>query len=254
MKRLTLPFQLVWRVLFFLNACITFGLLYPLFVVLLSKPQWYRKAFRLKKVWARLILHNVGIFFTIEKKGSFGDGPYVYAPNHTSYLDIIISYLIIPTYFHYMGKVELTRWFMFNIFFKGMNIPVQRGHLRSSYNAYNRAADDVDKGISIAIFPEGMIPDDTPKLARFKNGAFKLAIEKQVPIVPIIFINGWKILPANDNRLNGGRPGFVHCIILDPIETKGMTDADMSTLRDKMHAMMEGVLREREKDYPAAVA
>lgn len=249
-KYITLPFQLVWRTIFFLNACVTFGILYPLFVLFLSKKKWYPLAFRLKKVWARLMLHPVGLFFTIERRGDYSNGPYVYAPNHTSYLDIILSYLIMPTYFHYMGKVELSKWFMFNIFFKDMNIPVERGHLRSSYKAYVRSVEDITNGISVGIFPEGLIPDDTPLLARFKNGPFKLAIEKQVPIVPITFINGWKLLPANDNRLNGGMPGVVKVILHEPIETKGMTEDDVSALRERVYHIINDTLIAEVKGYP----
>lgn len=197
-----------------------------------------------------MLLHDVGLFFTIERRGSYDNGPYVYCPNHTSYLDIIISYLVIPTYFHYMGKVELTRWFMFNIFFKGMNIPVQRGNLRSSYDAYMRSVNDVSNGTSISIFPEGLIPNDTPLLARFKNGPFKLAIEKQVPIVPITFINGWKLLPANDNRLKGGMPGIVKVILHEPIETKGLTERDVSVLREQVYHLINDTLKEEVQGYP----
>ena len=197
-----------------------------------------------------MLLYIPGVFFTVERRGTLGPGPYVFCPNHTSYLDIMISYLVFPDYFHYMGKVELSHWFMFNIFFKGMNIPVNRESLRGSYSAYQRAVDDLGKGISIAIYPEALIPEDTPNLGRFKNGAFKLAIEKQTPIVPIVFLNGWKLLPANENRMKGGGPGTVKVIVHEAVETKGLTMDDVSELREKVYNIINDTLKEEVEGYP----
>lgn len=93
-------------------------------------------------------------------------------------------YNVIPEYFLFMGKYELLRWPLFNMFFKDMNIAVNRGSHVEAAKAFRRAANALDRGTSLALFPEGTIPVFTPRLKPFKDGAFKLAIEKQVPIVP----------------------------------------------------------------------
>jgi len=153
-------------------------------------------------------------------------------------------YLVVPIYFHFMGKAELQRVPLFSKFFERMNILVDRSSIIASHRAFVRAGADIDKGISIAIFPEATIPDSAPHLGRFKNGAFRLAIEKQTPILPVVFLNNWKILPDNKLKKTGGRPGCARILILDPVETKGLTDKDDTALRHKVYAIIDAALQE----------
>jgi 1-acyl-sn-glycerol-3-phosphate acyltransferase len=105
-----------------------------------------------------------------------------------------------------------------------------------------RAGADLDKGISIAIFPEATIPASAPRLGRLKNGAFKLAIEKQVPIVPVVFIDNWRLLPDGDRKKTGGTPGISRVHIHHPIQTTGMSENDLEALKRQVHGLIEGTL------------
>jgi len=179
--------------------------------------------FRLKRIWGCSILIGSGIPYTIKHEKKLDKNrAYIFCPNHFSYLDIVLIYVAIPIYFHTMGKAELKKVPLFNRFFKRMNIPVNRESVTDSHRAFMRAGSDLDKGISITLFPEGGIQSHFPQMARFKNGPFRLAIEKQVPIVPISFLDNWLLLP-DDFRRSVGRPGLSRVIIHEPIETKGMT-------------------------------
>ena len=80
-----------------------------------------------------------------------------------------------------MGKAELRKVPLFRKFFDRMNIPVNRKSVLDSHRAFMRAGSDIDKGISVALFPEGTIHHNGPVIGRFKNGPFRLAIEKQIP-------------------------------------------------------------------------
>ena len=192
----------IWCAWFFLVGASSFILLYPLFFILLRKRSWFRYAFRLKKVWAHIMLFGSGIFYKIKKEGVIDrKRSYVICPNHTSYLDIVLTNIAFSNYFHFMGKAELQTIPLFNIFFKRMNIPVDRTSITSSHKAFNRAKQDIEKGISIAIYPEGTIPESAPDLGPFKNGAFKLAIEMQIPIVPITYLDNWKIFPDKKDMI-----------------------------------------------------
>ena len=72
-------------------------------------------------------------------------------------------------------------------------------------------------------------PFDTPKLAPFKNGPFKLAIAAQAPVVPITFVHNWKLLPPWPTLAGpGGRPGFSFVKMHKPIPTDGMTEDDVA--------------------------
>ena len=234
----------LWRIIFFINAFITFLPFYPLFLLTVYHPPFFRIAFALKRVWAFFMIYPMGIWLKKEFEEKLPKGTYVFVPNHTSYLDIIISYLIIPQYFIYVGKVELLNWKFFRIFFQKMNIPVDRENLKRTYNSWARAEDLLKEGTSIGIYPEGRIPFDVPNIGPFKNGPFKLALGAQVPLVPITFVHNWKLLPAWPTMWSeGGRPGFSYVKIHKPIPTAGMTEANLGTLRKQVRDIMDQELQ-----------
>jgi 1-acyl-sn-glycerol-3-phosphate acyltransferase len=245
MHLLRILLQKTWRFLFFVNGVITFFVFFPFFYIFLSREKWFEYVFRLKKMWGWCLIYFVGIRHRIIRQADFDPRrTYVICGNHASYLDIILMYLVVPGYFHFMGKAELQRVPFFNRFFKRMNILVDRGSIISSHRAFLRAGSDIDKGISIAIFPEATIPESAPRLGRFKNGAFRLAIEKQTPILPVVFLDNWKILPDNKMKKLGGRPGLSRIMILDPVETAGMKDSDLPELRQRVFTKIDTALKE----------
>jgi 1-acyl-sn-glycerol-3-phosphate acyltransferase len=141
-----------------------------------------------------------------------------------------------------MGKYELLKWPLFNIFFKDMNIAVNRGSHIEAAKAFRRAAQAMDRGTSIALFPEGGIPPFTPRMKPFKDGAFRLAIEKQVPIVPMTFVNHWKLFGEPTELLSRARPGVARAVVHAPIPTTGLTEADLVDLRRRVYEVIEGPL------------
>ena len=245
MNFLSLLLRKTWRALFFLNGIITFIIMFPVFYVLLLKEKWFKTVFKLKRFWAKLIIFNVGIRYRIidlNKKEL--PQPCVICPNHTSFLDIVMTYIVFSRYFHFMGKAELKKVPLFNKFFDRMNILVDRGSIMGSHRAFTRASSDIEKGVSIAIFPEATIPESSPHLGRLKNGAFKLAIENQVPIIPVVFIDNWKLLPDGILRKTGGAPGLSRVVIHEPIHTMGMTELNLNELKSKYSQVMNHTLNE----------
>jgi 1-acyl-sn-glycerol-3-phosphate acyltransferase len=160
----------------------------------------------------------------------------------------MLIYIATPLYFHTMGKAELLKVPLFWRFFQRMNIPVNRKSVKDSHRAYLRAGADIDKGISITLFPEGTIHHNGPVMGRFKNGPFRLAIEKQVPIVPVTFLNNWLLLPDDyQNRI--GHPGIAKVIIHDPIPTKGMSEMDLEALKSAVYEVITRPLEEQFPEY-----
>lgn len=219
--------------------------LYPLFFVFLSKREWFPKAFQLKKFWARWILHIPGIFIKVKYETATDKLPHpaVYCANHSSYLDIVMSYLVIPHYYVFMGKQELDKAPLFRIFFKEMNILVERGNNMASHRAFKKAGEEIDNGNGAFIYPEAGISSNG-KLRGFKNGAFKLAIEKQVPIVPITYLNNWRLLQNGGFFKSFGGPGLSKIVVHKPIPTKGLTENDLVSLKTKVY---ETISKELEK-------
>lgn len=225
----------LWKIIYVLNFLIGLILLYPFFYLLLSKKEWFPKAFQLKKFWARWILFVPGLFVKIKRETPVEKlpCPAVYCANHASYLDIVINYLVVPQYFVSMGKIEINKAPLFRIFFKEMNILVDRKSHSGSHKAFIRAGQEIENGHNVFIFPEGGI-SSSGKLLNFKNGAFRLAIDKQVPIVPITYLNNWKLLQNGGFFKVKGGPGISRIIVHTPIPTVGMTENDLVPLRTKV--------------------
>lgn len=248
MKYLLILPRVLWKTLFLLNFVLGLLVLYPFFYILLSRREWFPAAFRLKKFWAAWIMTVPGLFLSITWKVPAAGlpQPCIFCGNHVSYLDIIASYLVIPNYYVFMGKQELDKAPLFRIFFREMNILVDRSSNIGSHRAFMRAGGDLDKGHSVFLFPEGTI-SSYGKLRGFKNGAFKLAIEKQVPIVPVIFLNNWKLLQNGGFLKSHGRPGISRVVVHEPIPTTGMTEQDLVSLRTKVHEIISAELEKYNK-------
>ena len=240
MKYLLIIPRALWKLWFVLNFLITLLLLYPVFVILLSREKWFGTAFSLMRLWSKWICYSSGIIpsITYEIEPAQIPNPCVFVSNHSSYLDILLIYISIPNYFVCVGKQELDKAPLFRIFFKRMNILVNRKSNVDSHRAYMQAGEKIDKGQSIFIFPEATISSDGT-LIPFKNGAFKLAIDKQVPIVPLVFPNAWQLLQTGGFLKAHGKPGRAIAIIRKPVETKGMTNADLLPLREKLKNIIQ---------------
>ncbi len=224
-----------WKIYVFLWFTLLLLLLYPLYFVFLIAEKHFNKAFLLLRFHTGLLMYLSGIFTSVENRHYIKKGQsYVITPNHSSYLDIIILYQTFTQYFVFMGKKSLAKVPVFGIFFKKMNIPVNRRSIVDGKRAMDRCGQELDKGRSVVMFPEGTISEQVPTMLKFKNGAFKLAIEKQVPVIPITFLTNHKRLQMAGLFSGKAGPGIAKAVIHEPIPTIGMTEDDVPALRDKV--------------------
>lgn len=237
----------LWKCLFLAAFLSILILLYPFLVFFLADRKRYKYAFYCQKIMARWITYLSGVFlkkiYQVDPKDI--PQPCVIVSNHASYLDIILSYFIIKKYFVFMAKLELNKAPLFNVFFKDMQISVNRESRTNSHKAFIRAGEEIDAGHSVFIFPEGTI-SSSGVLKPFKNGPFKLAVEKQVPILPITFINNWKLLQNGGFFKSYGRPGISKAVIHKPIQTKGMTEENIVNLRTEVFTLINDTLKQYE--------
>ena len=105
-----------------------------------------------------------------------------------------------------MGKKELVSIPLFGYFYRKNSIIVDRSKIRDSYAAFIKAGEKLDNGLNVCIFPEGGIPPAKIFLKKFKNGPFKLAIEKDIFIVPVTIADNKKNFPQEYYK---GYPGIV---------------------------------------------
>ena len=174
-----------------------------------------------------------GIFYVTEYEQQIDwSKTYIICPNHSSNIDITALTLLTKNNFHFMGKDELLQKFPLNLFFKTIDIPVNRESKISSFRAFKKAAHNLQNGMSLVIFPEGKIPDDyPPRLNEFKNGPFRLAIELKIPIIPVTLLDSWKLLWDTGLEL-GSKPGICHVYVHQPIDTAHLTLEQADELKD----------------------
>jgi len=223
---------------------VTLLLFLPLYYILLTNQKFLKLGFKVIRFQAGLILTLIGVFPHIKYCGDLPKGAFIICPNHTSYLDILLLYRVFPEYFIFIGKRELGTDRFFSVFFKKMNILVNRASGMDGMRALNRAGEELKKGINVVIFPEGTIPDNAPDLMPFKNGPFKLAIKEKWPIVPVTFINVYKLLQIGAFLRRRGKPGMAHITVNRYIETNDLSGKDFEALRDKVYQVIDKTIKE----------
>lgn len=209
--------------IYFAVLLIYFMLGYPFLWFFARHPEKHFKQIVFLRKWiGALAMHTVGfrIKTSYEEEIDWDDGPFLICPNHSSFLDINILNLIVKGKFSYMGKEDLLKNIVTKIFFKTIDIPVDRQSKISAFRAFKRADSLLKDRKSVVIFPEGKI-DDTypPRLQEFKSGIFRLAADNEIKIIPIIIHDAWKIY-WDDGKKHGTRPGTIHVSVLKPIYAK----------------------------------
>jgi len=201
----------------------------------------------LRRVWGFMSAALVGFFYRFEYEQPIDWGKtYIVCPNHTSNLDIAAMCILVNSNVCFMGKEELTRGLVTGLFFRSVDIPVDRESKMSSYRAFKKAAERLGEGTTLVIFPEGGISDTyPPTLQEFKNGPFKLAIEYKLPIIPVSSSNTWKML-WDDGLKYGTRPGICNYYVHKPVETAHLNPGDADALRDEVY----GIIRKKINSYP----
>jgi 1-acyl-sn-glycerol-3-phosphate acyltransferase len=157
----------------------------------------------------------------------------VIVSNHTSYLDIVFTPFYVNDTAVYMGKHELLKLPLFKYFFMYLDIPVNRRSVTDAHRAFTESGRKIEQGLSMVIYPEGTI-SSSGKLKPFKNGAFRLAISRQVPVVPVANLNNWCYLQNGGFLKSNGRPGKPRIVVGDPISTVGLGESDVANLREKV--------------------
>ncbi len=241
MKFVTHLLKVLWGYYYFLIFAMVFLLFYPVFLLLLQNEKYFVTANRLRTFWARVVLFLTGLTYRVENRAKLKrNKSYIVCPNHFSYLDIPTTALIGIYNYRFMAKAELNKIPIFNIFFKTIDIPVNRGNKSDAYKAIKQSEESINHKFSLVIFPEGTIGAHPPDLLKFKNGPFKLAIEKQVPIVPVTFIDNWNHLYV-DKQIYG-KPGRLRIVIHEPIDTTSMTENELETLKEKVYQVIHNEL------------
>jgi 1-acyl-sn-glycerol-3-phosphate acyltransferase len=217
--------------------------LFPFILFTILSEKTYPLFFRIARLWARVILIGMGFRYSIKGTENFEEGKsYMLVANHTSMTDIMLMLLAVKNHpFVFVGKKELVNIPIFGFIYKRVCILVDRENSKSRFAVFERAQKRIQQGLSICIFPEGGVPDESMLLDEFKDGAFRIAIEHQLTIIPITFYDNKKRFSYT---FFSGSPGKMRAKIHPPIETKE------KTMDDKLHLkqhVREIILSELQK-------
>jgi 1-acyl-sn-glycerol-3-phosphate acyltransferase len=182
-----------------------------------------RTMLRLGRVWVGWILATFGV--RVEAAGVENvptHAPVILMSNHQSLVDIAAIVLSLPRRvpWRFVAKKELTRVPIFGqALVASGHIIIDRGNREKAVQSLRRAAERIRAGTTVIVFPEGT-RSKTGHLRPFKSGPFHLAVEAQVPIVPITVSGSQRITPKGELRVRSGSVKIVYGM---PIPTRGVT-------------------------------
>jgi 1-acyl-sn-glycerol-3-phosphate acyltransferase len=167
---------------------------------------------------------------------------YIFVSNHISYLDTPILIKAYRQNFRPLGKVEMSKVPVFGFIYRKAIVTVDRSNPANRANSIRVLKSLINKGISVMVFPEGTFNMGTTPLKEFYDGAFRVAIETQTPIKPVLFLDAYLRMPYESLFLM--TPGRSRIVYLNEIPVNGYTVADVKKLRDEVYAIMEKKLIE----------
>ena len=231
----------LYNVWFYALAATGIIICLPLFFIFslkeVSYPAFYWVA---RNIWAKLILTGMGLIPKIEFSEPLIKGKnYMLTANHKSMIDVMLMLQISKNPIVFVGKKELERLPVFGYFYQRVCIMVDRENSKSRAAVYGHAERRLKQGLSLCIFAEGLVTSPDIKLAPFKNGVFRFSIHYQIPIVPMSFYDCERRYPYHFsyNYFVGG-PGILRAKVHNHIETKGLNNENMESLKQKVYDFM----------------
>lgn len=250
MKSIKIIFWILWRIWFYVLMAIPILIMFPFLILSILSEKGYPYFFFMARIWAKFILLGMGFYYKIEREESIDPKKsYMIVANHTSMTDIMLMLAIIKNPFVFVGKQELAKIPVFGFFYKRTCILVDRSNSKSRMAVFTKAQKRIQRGLSVCIFPEGGVPnDESILLDEFKEGAFKLAIQHQIPILPISFGDNKERFPYT---FFAGSPGIMRVKIHKQLETFGKNESDRKEIREGIRNIIytQLITFEAEKKY-----
>lgn len=240
------------QVIYSLYAFILFAILLVIITPLVIIASFFGKIkggnfiYLLCRLWADVWLPLVGIFHKdIYTAPHQTNHAFIFVSNHISYMDIPVLMKSLRQPIRVLGKIELSRIPVFGFLYRNAVVMVERSNVENRTQSVKILKAVLRKNISVVIFPEGTFNLTGQPLKEFYNGAFRIAIETQTPIKPIVF-------PYNLDRLHYDSvfsltPGVSRAVFMEEISVEGLTLADAKVLKEKVYNAMDAELRKWRK-------
>lgn len=223
----------LYRIWFYLLIGLVTLLLSPFLFVFTIKESQYPTFYKVAHLWGSAITYGMGFWPKIKGAENVKKGQsYILVANHSSMIDIMMMFTVIKNPFVFVGKKELARLPFFGFFYKRSSILVDRKDLRSRNAVFKEGQRRIKQGNSVCLFPEGGVPKSHEVvLDKFKDGPFRMAIDHQIPILPIVFYDNKEGFPYTFRKAH---PGKLRVKILPPVFTHHLNNhEDKTRLREE---------------------
>ncbi|MBI5858674.1 MAG: 1-acyl-sn-glycerol-3-phosphate acyltransferase [Sphingobacteriales bacterium] len=167
---------------------------------------------------------------------------YIFVSNHISYLDAAIIPKAYRQPIRPLGKVEMSKVPVFGFIYRNAIVTVDRNNSANRSKSVRILKSLISKGISVVVFPEGTFNMGITPLKEFYDGAFRVAIETQTPVKPVLFLDAYRRMPYES--LFRMTPGRSRILYLNEIPVDGYTLKDVGKLKDEVYVIMEKKLVE----------
>ncbi|MFV0607193.1 MAG: lysophospholipid acyltransferase family protein [Niabella sp.] len=167
---------------------------------------------------------------------------YIIVPNHISYLDIPVLVNVFRTPIRPLGKHEMTRIPVFGFLYSRAIVSVDRKNSENRAESIRILKSVIQKGISVLVFPEGTFNTTHQPLKEFYNGAFRIAIETQTPIKPVLFLDTFDRM--HYDSVLSLNPGKCRVVYLPDIDVTGLNLDNLENLKQKTYNIMEQALQQ----------
>jgi 1-acyl-sn-glycerol-3-phosphate acyltransferase len=224
----------VWALIIFIITILPVALLMWI-IGIIDEPK-RTEIFRIiSKIWMRLFFILTGCGLKISGKNNFKAGEkYIVTCNHNSFMDVPVATPFIPGANKTIAKAEMAKIPIFGLIYKRGSILVDRNDKSSRRDSFRKMKEVLDLGMHMCIYPEGTRNKTDLPLKEFHDGAFKLAIDTGVSILPAILFNTKKILPPG--KLLYYWPAKMEIHFLPPIAVNH--DDNYEMLKEKVHRIM----------------
>jgi 1-acyl-sn-glycerol-3-phosphate acyltransferase len=243
MRVLNLPLKWLYSIYAFVTFVAIMLLVFPVAVLssFFGRIKGGNMIYRLCMVWADLwfpmvFIRHKRIFEAPHDKNK----SYIFVSNHISYLDAAI----IPKAFRQpirpLGKVEMSKVPIFGFIYRKVIVTVDRSSPANRAKSMMILKSLINKGISVLVFPEGTFNMGATPLKEFYDGAFRLAIETQTPIRPVLFLDAYRRMPSQG--LFQMTPGISRIVYLHEIPVENYKTDDVFALKQNVYNIMESKL------------
>ncbi len=239
----TRPLQYLYAAYAFIAFVSLMLLIFP-FVLLVSPLGRIRGGnliYHLLRFWSGSWLFLVGIRHAVQRFGGTRDeGISIFVFNHISYLDVPLVVETVRVPFRALGKAEMRSVPIFGFIYRMCVVMVDRKDREDRARSLRDMRSVLSKGISILIFPEGTFNETLRPLKEFYDGAFRIAIETQTPIQPVVLLDAYERM--HHHSIFSLNPGRSRAMFLERVPVEGLTSDDLKSLKARVYAMMEEAL------------